>query len=128
MASFWITNSKGLAIASFIAGIFIDVDHFLDYYLNKGFSLDIIDFYRTCVNRKLTKIYIFFHSLELLIFFWLIAILYPSNLIWWGITIGVSQHLIFDGLVNELAPAGYFFAYRLIKKFDLKQFVKRREP
>lgn len=116
-----------MAIANFLAGIFIDIDHFFDYYLNKGFSLNIIDFYYTCIDFKFTKFYVIFHSFELSLILLLVAIMHPTNLMWWGIAIGVSQHLILDVIGNKIALKGYFFTYRLIKKFNLRRLIKHDE-
>lgn len=128
-AGFWITGSKAFAIANFLTGIFIDLDHFLDYYYNKKkISLNIVEFYNTCIDYKLSTLYIFFHCFEALPILWLIAIAFPTNLIWWGITIGVTQHLIFDTIFNKITLKGYFFIYRLLNKFDMKKLMKDDEP
>lgn len=123
------TGSKALAVSNFLTGVFIDTDHFLDYYLSKGFStkFKIVDFYNVCMNYEFTKLYVFLHSFELLLILWIIAIAYPANLIWWGIVIGASQHLIFDVAINLIKPLGYSFAFRLIKKFNMKELMKH-EP
>ena len=100
------------------------MDHFFDFYLNKGFSFKLNDFYRACMSYEFTKFYVFFHSFELLAIFWIIAIVYPTNLIWWGVVIGTSQHLIFDVTTNLIKPLGYSLAFRSIKKFDMKELMK----
>lgn len=79
------------------------------------------------MNYEFTKLYVFLHSFELLLILWIIAIAYPANLIWWGIVIGASQHLIFDVAINLIKPLGYSFAFRLIKKFNMKELMKH-EP
>ncbi|KPK42467.1 MAG: hypothetical protein AMJ78_02320 [Omnitrophica WOR_2 bacterium SM23_29] len=109
--------------------MFIDVDHLFDYYLNKGFSfkLNLMDFYKTCMDCKLSKFYFLLHSFELLIISWLITIAYPTNLILLGIAIGMSQHLIFDVIFNKISLKGYFLSYRLIKSFKASSLLREYE-
>ena len=129
MACLMVTGSKALAITNFVVGVFIDADHFLDFYLNKGFSLkfNLMNFYKTCVEYKLTKFYFILHSFELLIILWLIIIAYPTNLILWGIAIGMTQHLILDIIFNRIGLKGYFLSYRLIKNFEASSLLKKYE-
>ena len=71
-AGYWYYfKSWPAALACFLSGIFIDIDHYLDYYLARKkipwrYS-DLCDF---CRYEEKGKIYLLFHSCELIIFLW----------------------------------------------------------
>ena len=50
------TKSPVAAAAAVFSGIFIDLDHLIDYFAHAGFRLDIVDFFRTCEKCELKKI------------------------------------------------------------------------
>lgn len=115
-------------MASFLAGVFLDVDHILDCYLNYGLGFKLKDIYHTCIEIRLKRIFLFFHSFELIILFWIfVAVFSPGN-IWKGVAIGITQHLIFDQLTNiplhNVDGRAYFFLFRLFNGFDKDKFVK----
>lgn len=112
------------AVVSFMAGVLIDLDHFIDYYTNYGFSLKIKDIYYIWVDTKLKKLYLFLHSYELIILFW--AAIYALSLsnVWKAAAIGLTQHLVFDQITNPLNTFGYFITYRMIKGFNKKLLIR----
>ena len=109
----WWLQSWGAALACFAGGILIDLDHHLDYFFNRKkipFSYsELHDYYR---NDRAGKIYIIFHSYELMAVFWLGIYFFDLNTIWIGTALGVTAHLICDQLTNPLKPTAYFWAYR----------------
>ncbi|MHB9154763.1 MAG: hypothetical protein ACYC5N_03595 [Endomicrobiales bacterium] len=110
------SGSAPLGISSFAAGVFLDVDHVLDYWAEKPFSLDIGDFFRTCEEICLRTARLFFHSLELLAA--LGALAYLTRSPWLvGLAIGMGQHLAFDQVFNPVRPCAYLFVYRMKNKF-----------
>lgn len=121
---FYFSNSWAAAIASFITGIFIDVDHFLDYFLHCGINFDIKKFYNVCIDISTRKVIIFLHSYELLALFWIIIYIFNLGFIWKGMAIGYAQHILFDQIVNsrsKIHKLGYFFVYRCKKNFERLQ-------
>lgn len=112
-----LTNSPLSGLASFLAGVFIDLDHLVDYYLNYGFDYRFKEVFEAFNNFKLPKIYVFLHSFELLAIFWISIFLFPLNQICFAIGIGVTQHIFLDQIYNPITPKAYFLSYRLANKF-----------
>lgn len=111
-----ITKSFIIAISSFLAGVFIDVDHLIDYWFEHPFRFDIVHFFKTCEEYHLKRVILIFHSIELLLFLgFLVYILREPLLL--GITIGIAQHILFDQLFNRIYPFTYFFVYRFNQGF-----------
>lgn len=118
-----LTNSPLSAIASFLAGVFIDLDHVIDYYLNYGFNHKFKEAYEAMVNFRLSRIYLFLHSLELLAVFWVVIFLIPLGSIYCAIAIGFTQHIIFDQISNPVSPKAYFLSYRVSNKFKHESII-----
>ena len=122
---FLTTNSLSSAIASFLAGVFIDLDHFLDYYLNCGFSCNLKEIYGVLAKHKIAKIYVLLHSYELLSLFWVCIFLIPLSGIYMAMAIGFTQHIFFDQIFNPITSKGYFLSYRIINKFSKESIINR---
>lgn len=113
------TGSPALTAASFAAGVLIDVDHLIDYWLTKPFSFDIPDFFRTCEATQLASARLYLHSIELL--FVLGAAAYLTRSPWIaGLVIGAGQHLALDQALNPVGPKSYFFLYRRSRGFAFR--------
>lgn len=117
-----VTNSPVNAVTSFAAGVFIDLDHLFDYYANFGFTYRLKEIYRALADVKLKKVYLFLHSIELLIVFWVFIFLIPLKSIYLAVAIGMTQHVFFDFLYNPVIPRGYFLFYRINKNF-MREFI-----
>lgn len=118
-------KSFGCALISFLAGIFIDLDHPLEYYLTHNFTLDIRDMFQTHLAMTFKKLYVAFHSYEIVIFLWLAIAVFSLSNLWKAMAIGLTQHLIFDQMTNPVMPFAYFFAYRASKNFDADALIKK---
>lgn len=117
------TNSLSNAIASFLGGILIDLDHFIDYYMNFGFSYNLKKICDAIDNFRLSKLYLLLHSYELLITFWLAIFIIPLNSIYLFIAIGVTQHIFLDQLFNPVTPKTYFLSHRIACRFKKESFL-----
>lgn len=116
--------------AVFAAGsIFIDLDHFIDYFLYRNkFSLS---HFVNSAYLKSGKSYIFLHSWELVIILALIAGLTGSALLT-VFSLSLVIHLCIDN-VQRRRPLFYFLIYRMINKFDARflvpeHFELKRQP
>ena len=105
------TRSVEMAVWSFLAGFLLDIDHLLDYWREYSFNIDIKRFFATCHECDFTITKLYFHSIEAIILLCAAAYFTRSILIT-AITLGMTQHLIFDQLINKVYPASYFFIYR----------------
>jgi len=124
---FLITRSILLGIITFLSGIFIDIDHLLDYFFNeKKIKLNIKDFFYKCENLKLKKVTLIFHSYELLILL-VLLLLTKYNVIVFGILLGFILHIFFDLIFNCGNLMTYSFIYRVIHKFEFKQIFNNKK-
>jgi hypothetical protein len=116
----WSRSLPG-TVACFLSGIFIDVDHALDFCLAKRKAFfSYKELFSFCAWEKAGKLYLIFHSYELLIALWISIFAFHLNIIWLGIAVGVTFHLLFDRLVNPLRPFVFFWYYRYRKGFEKK--------
>ncbi len=110
----------------FLSGVLIDLDHFFDFcFYSKKITLSLRKFYVSCMELKFNKLYLFFHSLELIILFWFLIIIFKLNLIWVALAVGITCHMFLDIIGNDhLFVRSYFFIYRLSKGFKTEAFLK----
>ena len=118
-------NSLSAAISSFLAGVFIDIDHYLDFVFQYR-SLNIKKFFGVFMPCPvIAKCYLLLHSFELLIVFWFIVYKFELGLFWIGLVIGMTQHVIFDQLRNKYArPYFYFITTRYLLGFKKERLLK----
>lgn len=110
-------RSHLLALSSFIFGIFIDLDHFFEYFLECGFNLDVKNFFLLAENYKFKRTFLLLHSWELFLLFSALVFLSPASEILFGIFTGYAFHLVFDQFGNLSRPLSYSFIYRWKKDF-----------
>ena len=102
------------------ASIFIDIDHYFWYIINKK-SWNLVDAYKKHMKKELNGQYKFhiFHLVELLI---LIGLLSFYNKIFFYIFIGMLFHYIIDWI-------DLFIRYNKVKKgrtWSLLMYIKRK--
>lgn len=115
-----------LIIASLIFGVFIDLDHFIDFFLNYGLNLNLTNFFVGNYFDESGKVYVLFHGWELIPLYWLMAKFIGKKLkikgLEWAISLAIFGHLIFDNLAYTHHPLAYFFTYRFLNGFTLTAF------
>lgn len=119
-------HSYLLALAAFLFGIFIDIDHLPDYFREHGFNLDVKKFLYIGTNYRLEKTVIFLHSWELFLIYSVFVFVIPANEILFGVFIGYFIHLLFDQFGNLSRPLSYFFIYRWKNNF-IREIIWRVE-
>jgi membrane-bound metal-dependent hydrolase YbcI (DUF457 family) len=112
-----LSGSAVMAAASFIAGVFVDVDHAFDYLREYRFRPDIRFFFRTFHETLYRRVVLLLHSWELLVLLAAGAVWSRGNSVVAGILIGLTQHMIADQFTNPVCRWGYFFTYRIRHKF-----------
>lgn len=123
-------NSWTAALASFLTGVFIDIDHILDYYVNYGINLDIRRFFDVCYSIGFRKLFLFLHSFELVAGLWFFVLLLNPGTIWTGAAIGITQHLFLDQLGNNRTGCKkfrYFLLYRLRHSFSRSAVIENEK-
>jgi len=99
-----------------LAGIFLDLDHFIDYFIFFKNKFDLRALLESSYLRS-GKSYLLFHSWEInfiLLIFGLGLKSYPLDMF----VLGSSMHLAIDNIQRK-NRLFYFFIYRLYKGFDV---------
>ncbi len=112
-----IFKSWGLAISCFIMGIFIDLDHFIDYIRENGWSFKIKNFFQVCHTCQFNRIFLLLHGWEWLILWGIAAWLTDWNPWMVGAFIGFSQHIVLDVFYNGSNLLPYSLIWRWKKDF-----------
>jgi len=116
------TGRWDAAAAAFITGVFVDVDHFVDYLFAPGRKWSFSHFWVTFHETRLKYAVLFLHSWELLAAVLLAAIITGKAWIW-GIAMGGSLHMIVD-LFGNWTVAGYSLCYRASQRFRPEKLFK----
>jgi hypothetical protein len=108
----------------FLAGVFIDLDHLVDYWLNRGFNLNPRKFFDFCYFGTSARFLDLLHGYEFIpLLVWAAGIPGYSD-IGWGVTTGYTLHLLGDQFFNtHLNRWTYFFSYRLFHGFRSDKIV-----
>lgn len=116
---FAIFKSWIIFTSSLISGVLIDLDHILDYYMQYGINLRIKRFFEVCHNLKIPRLFLIFHSWELLVLLSICAFLMSWDPWMVGTVIGLTQHLILDQIFNKSKRWSYCFLWRMKHGFDI---------
>ena len=126
--AFWVKSWTAVC-ACFLSGIFIDLDHHLDYFLErKELPLSykkLVDFLE---NDHRSRLYLVLHSYELIALLWASIFYFQLNAVWLGAAIGFTTHIFCDEIVNPLRPLSYFLTYRVKHNFCREMFFKKGHP
>ncbi len=113
-------GSFAAAFWAAVGSVLIDCDHIADYVLwNRGWG-GMGHFFASCEDGRLGRLYLLLHSVEWLIFLWVLVgtgIAAPWGV---GLTIGLSGHLLLDWIGNRhlVQPSFYWLWYRASNGFD----------
>jgi membrane-bound metal-dependent hydrolase YbcI (DUF457 family) len=125
IASYARYRSRPAAVASFLAGFLIDLDHIVDYVRAHGWTLNWSRFNEACHEKYSGKLYLPLHSFELLILFFILFRGPKRQPFRMGITLSVLVHLLLDQRCNPSRRwQTYFLADRIHKKFDANRILK----
>ncbi|GAB4534560.1 MAG: hypothetical protein Fur0020_01310 [Thermodesulfovibrionia bacterium] len=117
---YYLSRSWELTTTSFLAGVFIDLDHVIDYFLHEGVRLDIKDFFRFYKEERYKRLTIMFHGWEWLILLLLLSWISDWNPVLTGVLIGFTQHLLLDKFYNVSRFGSYSFFWRWRRGFEPK--------
>lgn len=118
-------------IASFFAaiagGVFIDLDHFIDYYFAFGRDFRWDYFFNGYQFLKSGKDYIFFHGWEYAFVLVILAFLFKNKLaksIFLGLALGLFFHLTIDATLNGLPVKSYSIIQRFRNNFEAEKLIE----
>jgi len=124
-ASYMRYKSKPAAVATFLVGWLIDLDHLVDYVKAHGWRPHWGKFAEAAHEDYSGKLYLPLHSYELLaLFFFLFKgpTRQPYRV---GITLSILTHLLLDQRCNPgRKPSTYFLTHRIRKRFDAHEILK----
>ncbi len=113
-------GSFSLIIAVLCGGIFIDLDHFLDYMLYYRFRWNFQDFIETRFLLS-GKVYVILHGWEIVSVFLILGIFLNSAfLIVFSSAMGM--HIFIDH-IQRYNPLFYFLSYRIFHRFSVERIA-----
>jgi len=120
-------KDKKATIIAFLVGIFLDVDHWFDYFFWFGLKISLRDFFNvTSYIHPAGKVYIPLHGWEWLSFYWLIGKVVGKKLkikgLEWAVFLSALFHLLWDNFSFNHHPLAYSFFFRVWTNFSLKKF------
>jgi hypothetical protein len=80
------------------------------------------------MQKKYTFMYLYLHSLELLIIIWLAVAIFGLGRFWIAFAIGLTQHIFFDICFNPIYPSSYFISCRFLKGFKKRYLLREDQP
>lgn len=123
--SLW-ARSWTAALACFLSGILIDLDHHLDYFLaRKKLPFNYKKVVHFLMNENYPKVKVFLHSYELIALWWVAIFVFGLNYVWKGVAIGFTTHILCDVFANPLKPSSYFLTYRILNRFERERLFKK---
>lgn len=135
IAVWLVAKSLSAGVVGFIAGIFLDSDHIIEYIIHRGLrGITIKKIYLACEQTtrqegeyRFSKLYLIFHSGEVAILLW-IASLYIEYIYLIAIAFAYSVHMVMDCIANPMYIYSYFIIWRIITSFDpTRLFRKNRK-
>ncbi|MFH1038717.1 MAG: hypothetical protein V1789_08645 [PVC group bacterium] len=118
-AVYVLSRSRTAALACFLSGIFIDLDHLFEYYYYFGRRrLSVREFFRAADEHIYNKFFLFLHSYELAAVLWILSLAVLRRPWAWGFSLGFALHIIADHLYNPCAPGTYLLFFRIRHRFD----------
>ena len=111
---FYFTQSLIGTATCFFAGILIDLDHILDFLIEKKrFPFNYADLWSFCAYEKAGKLYLILHSYEFFVVWWFLVVYYHLNYFWLGLMVGMTVHMLADQISNPCKPWAYFLLCRI---------------
>lgn len=115
-------RSSAAAMACFLTGVFLDIDHLIDYVVNYGLQFRVKRFFKAFEYEAFENIFIFLHSWEFIIIYLVLLWLIDWKPVAIGAVIGIIVHLLLDHFFNNHSKWAYFLSYRLFHRFSGKHF------
>ena len=122
-----VSRSASAGFLFFVVGVFMDMDHLLDYarlFSRRPFSRAV--FRDMAAHMKSgQRIYLVLHAYEVIFLMWLFIATIFGPLV--GTVVGASMlfHLLMDQWTNRTTPFAYFLVYRISRRFQVEHIFPR---
>jgi hypothetical protein len=120
-------RSSTAALACFLTGVFMDIDHLIDYMIHCGPRFNVKRFFRVFEYETFENIFVFLHSWEFIVIYLALLWLIDWKPVAIGAVIGIFVHLLLDHFFNDHSKWAYFLSYRLFHRFSAKHFYGDKE-
>ena len=120
-------RSLAATAACFLTGVFMDIDHLIDYVINYGWRFKPRNFFRAFEFECFDNVVVFLHSWEFIAVYLVLLWMIDWKPVALGALIGVFVHLLLDHLFNDHSQPAYFLSYRLFHRFSAKHFYGAEE-
>lgn len=118
------TSSVSMASGALLTGIFMDIDHVIDFFILSKERFSINGFVSWCYEGRWNKLVLMLHSYELLALYSLLVYRFPNPFLL-GSLCGMGLHLTLDQIGNRhliktftISKWFYFFTFRAWGGFD----------
>lgn len=132
---YYLFKSSAAALVCLMMGIFVDIDHLIDYYRFEKVSPRVSDFFNLWIIRKhwkaphiMDKLYLVLHSYEVCIVAVALSVYLFGPLIGTAVFAGYFSHLLLDNFGNYVHPMTYFLVYRFAYQFNTEKLFTRKRP
>ncbi len=120
----WWLRSLSATLACFLAGVFLDLDHIIDFLYNRRRPFKISRFLTTFEFDALENILVLLHAWEFALIWLALMLCVPEvrQPLALGLFIGFVTHLGLDNIFNRHSRWAYFLLYRLRHGFIGKYY------
>lgn len=124
------TRSPKIAAGCVVAGVFVDLDHLIEYKSYCGDKWEWGEFSTGIYFDKKGTVKVFFHSWEVAFALWVIVLSHgriKKKSLLYGLAVGYTLHLILDQIGNNLNGMGYFEIYRWLVGWQQDKLVGKKQ-
>ena len=118
-------RSWELSITAFIFGTIIDIDHIIDYVMERGLSFHVKSFFTFFYQENHNRITLLLHGWEWFLALGIAVFVTNYNTAVTGAFIGYGHHIISDYFYSKAGIQAYSLAWRWNKRFDSKIIFPR---
>ena len=114
---FYITRSLSAAAVAVLAGVFIDLDHLIDFWALKPKNpFSVKDFLNSEKNDLQAKyLFVFAHAWEWVVALWILTVLLNWPVLLLSFVLSITLHLTLDQIYNlrhyKMPKISYFITY-----------------
>lgn len=121
-----LTRSWAAGAACCLMGILTDLDHLLDFWINRGLNFSVRGFFEFNYHGTSRRFFDIFHGYEFIPVLCYVTVSAGWGYAGWGMTLGYTIHLLSDQFFNNhLSRWTYFMTYRLYHRFESSKIVLR---